>query len=100
MTVAEDVLTAEKLLKLGVLDCRTDLAESLPGILVKESHAGVEGGSAPCLERMISDAVHLFENGKHLIGRHASRNKGLMRVTQDGFGNFYFSHLLIFPPNI
>ena len=95
VTVAEDILSAEKHLELRILDLSADLSESLPRILVKESHAGVESSAAPRLERMIADLIELIEDRQHLVGRHTRRDQGLMRVTQDGLGNFNLCHLFM-----
>ena len=77
----------------GILSA--DLSESLPRILVKESHAGVESSAAPRLERMIADLIELIEDRQHLVGRHTRRDQRLMRVTQDGLGNFNLRHLFM-----
>ena len=50
MLVAEEILTSEKHLELGIRAGRSDLAQPLPRILIEVTQAGVEGGSAPALE--------------------------------------------------
>ena len=93
VAVSEDVLTAEEHLKLGVLHVVADGAESLPGIFLKEAQAGIEGRTAPCLERVVSDRIETLEDRDHFFGRHSGGGKRLMRVTQNGFGNQNFRHL-------
>ena len=93
VTVAEDILSAEEHLELGVLYISADLAESFPRILIEEAQAGVECSAAPCLKGVITDLIKLAEDREHFVGGHTGRNQGLMRVAQDRFGNFYLSHL-------
>ena len=87
MTVAEDVLTAEKHLELGILDRITDNAESLPRVLAEKAQACIEGCTAPCLESMVADLVHSAEHGKHILGSHSCSNKRLMRIAQTGLAD-------------
>jgi len=60
MAVAQDVLTAEKHLQLGVLADFPRGAETFPGIFVEEAETGVESGAAPDLDRAVTDLVQLL----------------------------------------
>ena len=93
MTISKNILSAEKHLKLCIRHCGLKSTESFPRILVEESHAGVEGCAAPCLQRMVSNLVHGGQDREHLLGGHAGSDEGLVRVTQNCFGNFYLAHI-------
>ena len=92
MTVAENVLTSEKHLELGIFNFISDFAKSFPRIFVKEAQAGVKRCAAPCFESMVTDFIHLFENGEHFLRRHSRCDQGLVRVTEDSLTNFNFCH--------
>ena len=67
MLIAENVLTAQQHLKLGVGHFRADLAQALPRILVEKAQADVEGRAAPAFNGIESGLVHLFEDGLKLV---------------------------------
>ena len=79
--VAKDVLAAEEHLKRRLLADLLDLAETLPRILAEEAHADVERRAAPALERVVAGVVDLFGDLEDVVGAHARRPKGLVRVT-------------------
>ena len=84
--VADEVLAAEQHLKRGLLDPLLELDEPLPGILVEIARRHVEGRSAPDLHRMEADPVHLLRDGEHVLGAHASGDRGLMAVAEGRIG--------------
>jgi len=90
VTVTENVLSAEEHLKLRVLAVRLDGTESLPRILVEETETGIEGGTAPSLEGIISNLIHYVKDGNHFFCSHTRCGKRLMRITEDCFCNQYF----------
>ncbi len=87
-SVAQNILTAEQHLQLGLFEAVTQLAESVPGILLQEAKGCVKGGTAPALHGMVSYLIHLLHNGKHKIRWHSCGNQRLVGVTQYGFRNF------------
>ena len=95
VAVAENILTAEKHLKLCIFYLVTDLAKSFPRVFVQETEAGVESSAAPCFDSIVAYFVHLFKDGKHFFRCHSCCNQGLMRVTDDSFTNFNLCHILI-----
>ena len=87
VTVAENVLSTEEHLELCIFNVILDSSESCPGILVKETKAGIECSAAPCLKRMISNLIHINKDRNHFLGCHTGCRKGLMCVSKDGFCN-------------
>ena len=73
--VAEDVLAAQKHLKLGVGHFCADLAQTLPRILVEKAQADVEGRTAPAFNGVESGLIHLLEDGLELVIGKPCRNK-------------------------
>ena len=83
--IAQNILSAEKHLQLGVLKAVPQLAEPIPGILLQEAKRSIEGCTAPAFHGMVSHLVHLLHNGKHEFGRHSRSNQGLMSIAQYSF---------------
>lgn len=92
MVIAEQVLTAQQHLQLGVLHVRFDLAQTLPRILMQIAQAGIKGRTAPTLNRVITGLIHLIENALKILKRHSRRNQRLLRVTQHRFGDVHLFH--------
>ena len=90
-TVSQNVLAAEQHLQGSLFRFVFDFAQSVPGILVKETQRSVECSASPALQGMVSYLIQLLYNGKHPLGTHTCGNQGLMCVAQYGFGNFYRS---------
>ena len=93
VTVAENILTAEKHLQLCFLCLCADLSESVPRILVKITQAGVKRGAAPRLKRMVPDRVKLFDYRQHFLCRHSCRRKRLVRIAKHRFAYFNLRHM-------
>ena len=93
VAIAQYVLAAEQHLQLGVGQGFLQLAQAHPGILVQEAQAAVERRAAPALQGIIANLVQHLAGGQHVLGAHAGRSLGLVRVAKDGLGNHYFSHL-------
>ena len=85
--VAQDILAAEEHLQLGLGQTCLQLAQALPGIFIEETHAAIEGGAAPALQRVVADGVQHFQGGHHVLDGHAGGSLGLVGVTQDGIGD-------------
>ena len=92
MVIAEQVLTAQQHLQLGILHVRFDLAQTLPRILMQIAQAGIKGRTAPALNRVITGLIHLIENALEILKRHSRRNQRLLRVTQHRFGDVHLFH--------
>ena len=60
MPIAQHILPAEEHLQLCIGALFADQAQSVPGILIQKAQAGVKSGTAPALQRMITDLVHLL----------------------------------------
>ena len=85
--VAQNVLSTEQHLQLGVGHGLAQLTQTLPGIFVQEAHAGVEGCAAPALQRPVADGVQNFAGGDHILQTHTGGSLRLVCVTQDGISD-------------
>ena len=92
MAVAKHILTSEEHLKFCIRAFSADQAQSLPRILIQETKAAVKRCAAPAFQGMIADLIHFFQDALKFIRSHAGGNQGLMRVSENGFGNTYFCH--------
>ncbi len=75
MLVAEDVLSAQEHLELGVGHLGADLAQALPRILAEKAQADIEGSAAPAFYGVESGLVHLFKDGLEFVIGKPCRNK-------------------------
>ncbi len=93
--IAQNVLSSEKHLQLGVFESVAKHSQSFPRIFMKETKGSIKSCTAPAFYGMISDLVHLIDDRQHLPGRHTCCNEGLMRVTQNSFSNLnrFFNYL-------
>ena len=64
----------------------TERAETVPGVFLEEAHGGVKGGAAPHFHgEEIGGAVGVgLGDGEHVVGAHAGRDEGLVRVAHGG----------------
>ena len=85
--VAEEVLAAQQHLQAAVGRRLANGAQTLPGVLVQKAQAGVEGGAAPDLERMVAGTVQVCQHGQHVGERHARGDLALLAVAQDGLAD-------------
>ncbi len=85
--VAQQVLAAQQHLQLGVGHVLADVAQTLPGILAQVAQAGVEGGAAPALHRIVPGLIHGLEDVLKIGIGQTGRHQGLVGVTQDSFGD-------------
>ena len=88
--VAQQVLAPEQHLELGVGHVLADVAQPLPGILPQVAQAGVEGGAAPALHRVVPGLVHGFEDVLEVGVGQTGRHQGLVGVSKDCFGDLDF----------
>ena len=86
--VAEDVLPAKEHLEPGVGHMLLYGANPVPGALAQVAHARIESRAAPALDRPVADLVELLEDWRHVLRAHAGRQERLVRVAQDGVGDF------------
>ena len=89
MVITQNVLTAQQHLNRGFAQVLFERAQTLPGILVKETQAGVKGGAAPGLQSIVAGVIKLFQCRQHIADAHSGGSKRLVAVTQDGFNYFY-----------
>ena len=99
-TVSENVLSTEQHLQLCILEAVAELSQSLPGILLQKAQGSVESSSAPALDRVITDFVHLVDDREHLLCRHPGGDQRLMCITKDRLRYFnrflfYFCHIFL-----
>src|SRR5699024_12062315 len=95
-------------LQLGVRHQLAEGAQTLPGIFVEESDAGVERGPTPALHTPEAGIVNVLACADHVLHGHAGCHQTLVRITQSNFGytNFSWAHKLkcrgvtYFPPHI
>ena len=95
MLVAEDVLAAEEHLQLGVGQGFAELSQTIPGIFVEKTQAGVKRCAAPDFQRPVPDGIEHFAGRKHVLNAHARRRLGLMRIAEDGICNEEFTHAFL-----
>ena len=100
MAVAQHILTAEEHLELGVGTCLSNRAKAFPRVFPQKTQAGVKRRAAPAFERMEAHLVQIGKHGNHVLGGHAGGNQRLMRVAQNGFGNFNLWHNGVPPARI
>ncbi len=82
MAIADQVLSAQQHLELGVGHGGPQGPEPFPGIFFEEAQAGVESGAAPDFQRPIADPIKLLRDGQHVFRAHARRQQRLMAVPQ------------------
>ena len=87
MTVAQQILAAQKHLLLGVGHGFFQLANALPGIFAQVADAGIKGSAAPGLQGPETDLVEFLGNRQHVIQPHTGGKQGLVGVTQDNVRN-------------
>ena len=92
--VAQHILAAEQHLQLLVGQLLAQDAQTLPGVLIEEADAAIEGRTAPALDGEVRDLVHLGQDGTHIVHRHTGGQQGLVGIAQDDFRDLdgLFSH--------
>ena len=93
VTVPDEVLAAQQHLKRSAPAVVLDGAQTLPGVFVKESQAGIEGGAAPDLERMEAHLVHGPKDRDDVAYPHSRCPQRLMAIAKGGVGDSYASSL-------
>ena len=86
MLVAEQVLTAQKHLQLGVGHMLFKGAQSLPRVLVQKAHTRVKRSAAPTFKAPVAYRIKLFKRGKHILNTHTRSRLRLVRITENGIG--------------
>ena len=89
--VAQNVLTTQQHLQLGVGHLSTDLAQTLPGIFVQVAQADIEGSAAPALSCVVAGLVDGFQHGLELLERQTGGDQGLVGIAQHSFHKLNFS---------
>ena len=79
--IAQQVLAAQQHLQPGVGHVLADVAQPLPGVLPQVAQAGVKGGAAPALHRIISGLVHGGQDVGIIGVGKAGGHQGLVGVT-------------------
>ena len=92
VTITEHILSSEQHLELGVGHFLSDNSQALPRVLVEEADAGIEGCAAPALRGVEANLVHFGQNRAHFIDGHSRCEQALVRVAENGFRYFQFSH--------
>ena len=78
--VAKNVLSAQQHLERRVRARLLDEPQTLPRIFAQEPHAHVERRAAPAFERVVPGRVDRGRDGEDVVGAHARRPEGLVRV--------------------
>ena len=92
VVVAQDVLPAQQHLEFGVLHVGLDGAQPFPRVLVQIAQAGVKGGPAPALDRVIAGLIHRVQDVDEVRGGHTGRHQRLLGVAQHRLGDVKLSH--------
>ena len=82
--VTQQVLAAEQHLCLCVLEVLADCAQSLPGIFVEVTEAGVKCSAAPALDGVVAGLVNGVQDGLEVLDRHSCGDQRLVTIAQDG----------------
>lgn len=84
--VANSVGTSNKGLKGNVGNELSESSQSVPRVLVEESHGDVEGGTTPALQRVgvLKSVGSLLGNVGHVDGSHSGSQKRLVGVSPGG----------------
>ena len=82
VAIAHQILPPQQHLEPRIGHDALDRAQAFPGVLLEESQAGVEGGSAPDLQRPEADLVEAVGDLQHVLGPHARSQQGLVPVAQ------------------
>ena len=93
--VSQKVLATEQHLKTRIGHVLADVPQSFPRILSQISEAGVKGGAAPALDRVIPGFVHRGEDFLEIRVRQTGSHQRLICIAHYRFGKLYFSHELI-----
>lgn len=67
MLIAQDILTTQQHLQLGVGHLGTDLTQPLPGVLLQVAQADVKGSAAPDLSGVEASLVLVSRMGSNLL---------------------------------
>ena len=95
--VAQNILTPQQHLQLGVGYGSADLAQTLPGIFVQVAQADVEGGAAPAFDGIVASLVDGRKHGLELLIRQAGCDQRLICITQHGLHKLNFlSHCVCY----
>ena len=97
--VPYQVLTARQHGERRVRRVGLDGAQPLPRVLVEKAQAGVERGTAPCLDGPVPDAVHFRQDGQHIPDLHARGPQALLAVADGGIHDLKPWHELT-PPSV
>ena len=80
--IAQQVLAPEQHLQPGVGHVLADVAQPLPGVLPQVAQAGVEGGAAPALHRVVPGLVHGGQDVGVVGVGQTGGHQGLVGVAQ------------------
>ena len=81
--VASDKVGAD-IPALSNISISLDLAQSLPGILVQVTEAGVKCSAAPALDGVVAGLVNGVQDGLEVLDRHSCGDQRLVTIAQDG----------------
>ena len=81
MAVAENILSSEQHLLRCVRHRGFHFPKTLPGILTEIANAGIEGSSAPGLQRPKTDLVEVLGNRQHIVDTHSGCEQALVGVS-------------------
>ena len=80
MPVTHSVLPSQQHLERGVGHFFLENPGTFPGIFIEKPDAGVKGCPAPHFQGEKTNLVELFGDGKHILGPHSGREKGLVCI--------------------
>ena len=82
VAVADQVLATQQHLQRRVGQRSLEPLQALPGVLLEEAHAGVEGRPAPYLQRLEANGVERRAHRQHVVGAQPRGDQRLMAVAQ------------------
>src|SRR5262245_44756259 len=87
MPIPNQVLPPQQHLQFCLGHRGAERPQSLPGIFLQKTQAGVKGGTAPDLQRPKAYRVEFLGNRQHVLSAHPGRQKRLMSVAQRDIGD-------------
>ena len=87
MLVTQNILSAQKHLKLCFRHSLSQCAKSFPRVLIQKTHTSIKRSAAPTFKRPIPHIVKHFARREHIFKSHSCCRLRLMRVTKNSICN-------------
>ena len=88
MTIAKEILAAQKHLQAAVRQQFAEGTQAFPGIFVEKTDACIEGRAAPTFHTPEASFINVSTDGEHVFQRHSCGQEALMGISEDELGDF------------